>query len=237
MLAKSVSEAARFVAERGLIEEGAPIVVRFISQVASRFGVVLTQKFAAQALPLVGALGGASVNYLFIEHFQETAQSHFTVRRLERAYGKDIVRAEDERLVQNHWGPAFSPLQDLGGGPCYATDGWPTWPEVWRATHRLENENEESSRYIGLIMLAKVRAALRSLDRLRRIVKVLSMVNSPEGFGDQPRVVNGFSDLMVEVFGEQIGKHARSAVGMQALPSNSAVEVEMIVEVEWAGCV
>jgi hypothetical protein len=102
MLAKSVSEAARFVAERGLIEEGAPIVVRFISQVASRFGVVLTQKFAAQALPVVGALGGASVNYLFIEHFQETAQGHFTVRRLERAYGKDIVRAEYERLAQEH---------------------------------------------------------------------------------------------------------------------------------------
>jgi hypothetical protein len=67
-------------------------------QVASRFGVVLTQKFAAQA----GALGGASVNYFFIEHFQQTAQSHFTVRRLERAYGKDIVRAEYERLAQKH---------------------------------------------------------------------------------------------------------------------------------------
>ena len=90
VLAKSVTEAARFVAERGFIEEGAPIVVRFISQVASRFGVVLTQKFAAQALPLVGALGGASVNYLFVEHFQETVQGHFTVRRLERAYGKDV---------------------------------------------------------------------------------------------------------------------------------------------------
>jgi EcsC protein family len=102
ILAKSVSEAARFVAERGLIEEGAPVVVRFISQVASRFGVVLTQKFAAQALPVVGALGGASVNYLFIEHFQETAQGHFNVRRLERAYGKDVVRAEYERLAQNH---------------------------------------------------------------------------------------------------------------------------------------
>jgi EcsC protein family len=102
ILAKSVSEAARFVAERGLIEEGAPIVVRFVSQVASRFGVVLTQKIAAQALPIVGALGGASVNYLFIEHFQETAQGHFTVRRLERTYGKDIVRAEYERLAQKH---------------------------------------------------------------------------------------------------------------------------------------
>jgi hypothetical protein len=102
MLAKSVTEAARFVAERGVIEEGAPVVIRFITQVASRFGVVLTQKFAAQALPVVGALGGASVNYLFIEHFQETAQGHFTVRRLERAYGKEFVRAEYQRIAQKH---------------------------------------------------------------------------------------------------------------------------------------
>ena len=58
------------------------------------------------------------------------------------------------------------------------------------------------------------------------------MVNSADGFGDQPRVINGFSDLMVEVFGEAIGKHARSAVGMAELPFNNAVEVEMIVEVE-----
>jgi hypothetical protein len=61
----------------------------------------LCKKFAAQALPVVGALGGASVNYLFIEHFQEIAQGHFTVRRLERVYGKDIVRAEYERLAQD----------------------------------------------------------------------------------------------------------------------------------------
>jgi hypothetical protein len=73
---------------------------------------------------------------------------------------------------------------------------------------------------------------LGSLDRVKRIVKVLGMVNSADGFGDQPRVVNGFSDLMVDVFGEAIGKHARSAVGMAGLPSNSAVEVEMIVEIE-----
>jgi len=93
-------------------------------------------------------------------------------------------------------------------------------------------EGYETARQVGLIMLAKVQAALGSLDRVKRVVKVLGMVNSPEGFGDQPRVVNGFSDLMVEVFGEAIGKHARSAVGMAALPGNSAVEVEMIVEVE-----
>jgi enamine deaminase RidA (YjgF/YER057c/UK114 family) len=93
-------------------------------------------------------------------------------------------------------------------------------------------EGYETARQVGLIMLAKVRAAIGSLDRVKRVVKVLGMVNSPEGFGEQPRVMNGFSDLMVDVFGEAIGKHARSAVGMAALPGNSAVEVEMIVEVE-----
>jgi enamine deaminase RidA (YjgF/YER057c/UK114 family) len=93
-------------------------------------------------------------------------------------------------------------------------------------------EGYDTARQVGLIMLAKVRAALGSLDRVRRVVKVLGMVNSADDFGDQPKVVNGFSDLMVEVFGEAIGKHARSAVGMAGLPFNNAVEVEMIVEVE-----
>ena len=93
-------------------------------------------------------------------------------------------------------------------------------------------EGYDTARQVGLIMLAKVRAALGSLDRVKRVVKVLGMVNSADGFGDQPRVINGFSDLMVEVFGEAIGKHARSAVGMAGLPFNNAVEVEMIVEVE-----
>jgi hypothetical protein len=101
MLAKSVTEAARFIAERGVIEEGAPVLVRFIAQVASRFGVVVTQKVAAQTVPIVGALGGAVVNYAFIEHFQEVARGHFTVRRLERVYGKDVVRTEYERLAQH----------------------------------------------------------------------------------------------------------------------------------------
>ena len=102
MLAKSVTEAARFIAERGVIEEGGPILVRFITQVASRFGVVVTQKVAAQTIPVVGALGGAAVNYTFIEHFQEVARGHFTVRRLERVYGKNLVRTEYERLAQEH---------------------------------------------------------------------------------------------------------------------------------------
>ena len=93
-------------------------------------------------------------------------------------------------------------------------------------------QGREAARQAGIIMLGKVRSALGSLDRVKRIVKVLGMVNSADGFGDQPLVVNGFSDLMVEVFGEAIGKHARSAVGMAGLPGNSPVEVEMIVEFE-----
>jgi hypothetical protein len=71
---------------------------RFIAQIASRFGVVVTQKLAAQAVPVIGALGGAAVNYAFIDHFQEVARAHFVVRRLERRYGKDAVRAAYERF-------------------------------------------------------------------------------------------------------------------------------------------
>jgi enamine deaminase RidA (YjgF/YER057c/UK114 family) len=92
-------------------------------------------------------------------------------------------------------------------------------------------QGREAARQAGLIMLTKIRTALGSLDRVKRIVKVLGMVNSAEGFGDQPLVINGFSDLMVEVFGDA-GKHARSAVGMAGLPGNSPVEVEMILEFE-----
>jgi EcsC protein family len=98
MLGKSVTEAARFIAERGLVEEGSPVLVRFIANVASRFGVAVSQKVAAQALPVVGALGGAGVNYVFVEHFQDVARGHFIVRRLERTYGKEVVRSEYERI-------------------------------------------------------------------------------------------------------------------------------------------
>lgn len=98
MLAKSITEAARFITERGIVEEGAPLLVRFIAQVAARFGVVVSQKLAAQTLPVVGALGGAAVNYAFIDHFQDVARGHFAIRRLERTYGKDAVRAHYERL-------------------------------------------------------------------------------------------------------------------------------------------
>jgi enamine deaminase RidA (YjgF/YER057c/UK114 family) len=93
-------------------------------------------------------------------------------------------------------------------------------------------EGYQVAREVGLNLLATVRANLGSLDRVRRIVKVLGMVRSAEGFGDQPKVINGFSDLMVEIFGEAIGKHARSAVGMAELPVGIPVEIEMVLEVE-----
>jgi len=75
-----------------------------------------------------------------------------------------------------------------------------------------------------------LRAELGDLSRVRRIVKLLGMVNSTPEFADQPKVINGASDLLVDVFGEQ-GRHARSAVGMAALPNGIPVEIEMIVEV------
>ncbi|MEZ4773922.1 MAG: RidA family protein [Bacteroidia bacterium] len=88
----------------------------------------------------------------------------------------------------------------------------------------------EAARITGINQLAVLKAELGNLNKVVRVVKVLGMVNSTPDFTDQPKVVNGYSDLMVEVFGER-GKHARAAVGMGALPSNIAVEVEMIVEV------
>ena len=89
----------------------------------------------------------------------------------------------------------------------------------------------EEAKLTGLSLLASLKAEIGDLRKVKRIVKVLGMVNCIEGFGDQPKVINGFSDLMVAVFGDK-GRHSRSAVGMYALPNNMPVEIEMIVEVE-----
>ena len=92
-------------------------------------------------------------------------------------------------------------------------------------------EGKEAARQTGINLIASLKNAIGDLNKVKRIVKVFGMVNSTETFTDQPKVINGFSDLMVEIFGEK-GKHARSAVGMNALPMNMVVEIEMIVEVE-----
>jgi enamine deaminase RidA (YjgF/YER057c/UK114 family) len=89
----------------------------------------------------------------------------------------------------------------------------------------------EAARLTAINQLAALKAAIGDLSKVKRVVKVLGMVNSDQDFKDHPKVINGFSDFIVAVFGEK-GKHARSAVGMCSLPMNMAVEVEMIVEVE-----
>jgi enamine deaminase RidA (YjgF/YER057c/UK114 family) len=89
----------------------------------------------------------------------------------------------------------------------------------------------EAARQTAISLLSTLKSELGDLNKVKRIVKVLGMVNCTETFTDQPKVINGFSDTMVAVFGEK-GKHARSAVGMYALPLGMAVEVEIIVEVE-----
>ena len=91
-LAKAISEAASHLAERGLLEKTAPAVLRLITALSSRFGVLVSEQVAAKALPVVGAAGGSIINILFIHHFQDMARGHFIVKRLELRHGPDVVR-------------------------------------------------------------------------------------------------------------------------------------------------
>jgi hypothetical protein len=92
-LAKTVKEAAQNLLERRLVGSSAPVIVDLISSVGSRFGVVVSEKVAAGAIPVVGAMGGAAINVAFMQHFQQLARAHFLVRRLERRYGHEAVQA------------------------------------------------------------------------------------------------------------------------------------------------
>jgi enamine deaminase RidA (YjgF/YER057c/UK114 family) len=92
-------------------------------------------------------------------------------------------------------------------------------------------QGQAAARSVGVSVLGKVRHELGSLDKVVRVVKTLGMVNAAPDFESQPKVVNGFSDLMVEVFGEAAGKGARSAVGMGSLPGNIPIEIEVIFQV------
>ncbi|PZR40993.1 MAG: hypothetical protein DI538_02610 [Azospira oryzae] len=89
----------------------------------------------------------------------------------------------------------------------------------------------DAAKTTGIVILSTLKNELGDLNKVKRIVKVLGMVNCHSDFTDHPKVINGFSDFMVSVFGEK-GKHARSAVGMNSLPMNMAVEIEIVVEVE-----
>lgn len=92
-------------------------------------------------------------------------------------------------------------------------------------------EGQEAARLTGISLLTSLKAEIGDLNRVRRIVKVTGMVNAEPDYTEHSQVINGFSDLMVEVFGDN-GKHARAAVGMSSLPGNIPVEIEMIVEIE-----
>jgi hypothetical protein len=97
-LSASVNSALRYVGEHGLQGTGAPMIVGLVRAIAARFGITVSQKAAAQAVPLIGAAGGAAINTIFMSHYQTMARGHFIVRRLERQYGADVVKAEYERL-------------------------------------------------------------------------------------------------------------------------------------------
>ncbi len=116
-----------------------------------------------------------------------------------------------------------------GKGPRAGADGKRPSGKVGR--EYTVDQAYQHARTVGLDLLAVMRAELGSLDKVKRVVKVLGMVNAVPEFQDHPKVINGCSDLFVEVFGER-GKHARSAVGMGSLPMGIPVEIECIVEVE-----
>ena len=116
-----------------------------------------------------------------------------------------------------------------GIGPAARADGTSPVGKVGRDL--TVEQGYEAARLTGLNIISRMKGELGDLDKVKRVVKMLGMVNSDPAFNQQPAVVNGCSDLMVEVFGDK-GRHARSAVGLAALPNDIPVEIEVIVEVE-----
>jgi NAD(P)-dependent dehydrogenase (short-subunit alcohol dehydrogenase family) len=97
-LAQVTRDAAAYVAEKGMAKEGAPVLVAFLSRIAARFGLEVTEKAAAQLIPIAGAAGGAALNVMFTNHFQRLAEGHFTIRALDRKYGPELIRSEYDRI-------------------------------------------------------------------------------------------------------------------------------------------
>jgi enamine deaminase RidA (YjgF/YER057c/UK114 family) len=133
-------------------------------------------------------------------------------------------------------GGVYHPVLVVGNTAMVSGHG-PLLPDGTMITGRVgdalsEAEGYQAARQVGLTMLATLRRELGSLDRIERLVKTLGMVNATPNFTNHPQVINGFSNLMVEIWGEIKGKGARSAVGMGSLPSNIAVEVEAIFELK-----
>jgi enamine deaminase RidA (YjgF/YER057c/UK114 family) len=121
-------------------------------------------------------------------------------------------------------------LVTVSGQICYAVDGKLVAKGRLGETVSLE-DGQKAARACALNVLAQVKAAVGDLDKVKRVVRLGGFINSAPGYGDGPKVMNGASDLMVEVFGDK-GRHARSTIGVAALPADAAVEVEGLFEVE-----
>ncbi len=122
------------------------------------------------------------------------------------------------------------------GNKVYLSGKGPLYPDGRQSTGKVgtdvSTENAyQDARMAGINLIAALKAEIGSLDRLDYIVKLLGLVNGSPDFGDHPKVINGCSDLLVEVFGDR-GRHARSAIGVGSLPNNITVEIEMIVRVK-----
>ena len=122
------------------------------------------------------------------------------------------------------------------GNLVYLSGHGPDKPEGGQVTGKVGSDlsleqARDAARLVGISLLSTLRAEIGDLNKVKRIVKLLGMVNAIPSFDQQPKVINGCSDLLVEVFGEN-GKHARSAVGMGSLPNNITVEIEMIAELK-----
>ena len=99
LISRSMSDTAQHIAQKGLSKDGAPALIKLINIVASRFHIPVSQKLAAQSVPAIGAIGGASVNLIFMSHFQDMARAHFSIRKLERTYGEEVVRQAYQQIT------------------------------------------------------------------------------------------------------------------------------------------
>ena len=132
-------------------------------------------------------------------------------------------------------GGIYEPVKEFGSNFCYLSGFTPTINGEVRWTGRIGREltleqGKEAARYCALNLLANLKAKYGSLDKIKRFVKMTAFIAGTEDFYEQPKVANGVSELLVEIFGEEIGCSARSAIGVYSLPGNAPVEIEILVE-------
>ena len=129
----------------------------------------------------------------------------------------------------------YAPLKEFGTNLCYLSGFTPTFNGEIRWTGKIDKDltieqGQEAARICALNLLANIIARYGSLDKVKRLVKMLVFVASSDSFYEQPKVANGASQFLVDIFGEDIGLCARSAIGVTSLPGNSPVEIELLVE-------